>query len=102
MIGGFVKNNLSCSKAVSASSDQEKRSEALSSLKNGSPFSPRHDIKWLRAAMHPVSFYISFTQVSYWPFHIGNDGDLVGVGFDTAGADDVAQEYAGWNSKDAL
>ena len=63
MIGGFVKNNLSCSKAVLASSDQVKRSEALSSLKNGSPFSSRHDIKRLRAAMHPVSFYISFTQV---------------------------------------
>ena len=63
MIRGFVRNNLSYSKAVSASFDQEKRSEALSSLKNGSLFSPRHGIKWLRAAMHPVSFYISFTQV---------------------------------------
>ena len=63
MIEGFVINNLSCSIAVSASSDQEKRSEALSSLKNGSPFSLRHDIKRLRAAMHPVSFYISFMHV---------------------------------------
>ena len=66
MIRGFVRNNLSCSKAVSASSDQEKRLEALSSLKNGSPFSPRCDIKRLRAAMHPVSFYISFTQVGHF------------------------------------
>ena len=63
MIGGFVRNNLSCSKAVSASSNQEKHSEALSNLKNDSPFSLRHDIKRLRAAMHPVSFCISFTQV---------------------------------------
>ena len=61
MIGGFVKNNLSYSKAVSSSFDQEKCSEALSSLKNGSPFLSRRDIKRLRAAMHPVSFYISFT-----------------------------------------
>ena len=62
MIRGFVRNNLSCSKAVSASSDQEKRSEALKSLKNGSPFSPRRDIKRLRAAMQPVRFCISFTD----------------------------------------
>ena len=63
MIEGFVRNNLSCSKAVFASSDQEKRSEALRSLKNGSPFLPRRDMKRLRATMHPVIFYISFTQV---------------------------------------
>ena len=63
MIGGFVRNNLSCSKAVSASFDQEKRSEAMRSLKNGSPFLLRHDIKWLRAAMQLVSFCMSFTQV---------------------------------------
>ena len=66
MIGGFVKNDLSCSKAVLASSDQEKHSETLSSLKNGSPFSPRRDIKRLRAAMHPVSFCISFTHVGHF------------------------------------
>ena len=66
MIGGFVKNNLSSSKAVYTSSDQKKRSEALRSLKNGSPFSPRHDIKWLRAAMQPVSLCISFTQVGHF------------------------------------
>ena len=63
MIGGFVRNNLSYSKAVSASSDQEKHSEALSSLKNGSPFLPRRDMKWLKAVMLPVSFYISLTHV---------------------------------------
>ena len=37
-----------------------------------------------------------------WPFHVGDGGDFVGVGLDATGADDVAQEYAGWNSKDAL
>ena len=63
MIGGFVKNNLSCSKAILASSDQEKHSEALSSLKNGRPFLLRRDIKRLRAAMHPMRFCISFMQV---------------------------------------
>ena len=66
MIGGFVKNNLSCSKAISASFNQEKRSEALSNLKNGSPFSLRRDMKRLREAMHSVSFYISFTQVGHF------------------------------------
>ena len=100
MIGGFVKNNLSCSKAVSASSDQEKRSEALSSLKNGSPFSPRHDIKRLRAAMQPVSFYISLMHVGHFMLVMAET--LSGVGFDATGTDDVAQEYAGWNSKNAL
>ena len=88
MIGGFVKNNLSCSKAVSTSSDQEKHSEALRSLKKGSPFSPRHDMKRLRAAMQPVSFCISFMAIRH--FHVGDGGDLVGVGFDATDTDDVA------------
>ena len=38
----------------------------------------------------------------HWLFHVGDDEDLVRVGFDATGADDVAQEYARWNSKDAL
>ena len=63
MIGGFVRNNLSCLKAISASFDQEKRSEALRNLKNDSPFSLRCDIKRLRATIQPVSFCMSFTQV---------------------------------------
>ena len=66
MIEGFVRNNLSCSKAVSASSDQEKCSEALRSLKKGSPFSPRRDMKRLKAAMQPVSFCISLTHVGHF------------------------------------
>ena len=100
MIGGFVRNNLSCLKAVSASSDQEKRSEALSSLKNGSPFSPRHDIKRLRVAMHPMSFCISFTQVGRFILVMAET--LSGLGSMPRGTDGVAKEYAGWNSKDAL
>ena len=66
MMGGFVRNNLSCSKAVSASSDQEKCSEALRSLKKGSPFSLRRDMKRLKAAMQPVSFCISLTHVGHF------------------------------------
>ena len=100
MIEGFVRNNLSCSKAVSASSDQEKCSEALRSLKKGSPFSSRHDIKWLRAGMQPVSFCMSFMQVGR--FMLVMVETFSEVGLDAMGADDVAQEYAGWNSKDAL
>ena len=63
MIGGFIRNNLSYSKAVSASFDQEKRSEALRNLKNGSPFLLRRDMKRLNVAMQLVSFYISLMHV---------------------------------------
>ena len=66
MIGGFVRNNLSCSKAISASFDQEKRSKALRNLKNGSLFLPRRDIKRLRAVMHSISFSISFMHVGHF------------------------------------
>jgi hypothetical protein len=52
---------LSYVKAASASFDQTNFSEALSNLKKGRPFSPSHEIKWLKAAMHPVSFWISLT-----------------------------------------
>ena len=100
MIGGFIKNNLSCSKAILASSNQEKHSEALSSLKNGSPFSLRRDINWLRAAMHPVSFCISFMQVGRFILVMAET--LSGLGSMPRGTDGVAKEYAGWNSKDAL
>jgi hypothetical protein len=43
-------------KAASASFDQTNFSDALSNLKKGKPFSPSHEMKWLRAAIHPVSF----------------------------------------------
>ena len=66
MIRGFVKNNLSYSKAMFASFDQQKRSESLRSLKKGSPFSLRHDMKRLRSAMQPISFYISLTHVGHF------------------------------------
>ena len=66
MIEGFVRNNLSFSKAISASFDQEKHSEALRSLKNGRPFLPRRDIKRSREAVHPISLCISFTQVGHF------------------------------------
>ena len=91
MIRGFVKNNLSCSKAISASSDQEKHLEALRSLKNGSPFSPRHDIK--RAKSIHATCKLLYILYEHWPFHVGDGGDLVRVAFDAAGADDVAQQY---------
>ena len=100
MIGGFVKNTLSYSKAKSTSSDQEKRSEALRSLKKGSPFSPRRDMKRLKAAMQPVSFCISLMHVVRFMLVMAEI--LSRVGFDAMCADYVAQEYTGWNSKNAL
>ena len=51
--------------------------------------------------MQPVSFYMSFTQVGR--FMLVMVDTLSGrAGLDATGTDDVAQEYAGWNSKDAL
>jgi hypothetical protein len=43
-------------KAAFASSTQTNFSDALSNLKKGRPFSLSHEMKWLRAAIHPVSF----------------------------------------------
>ena len=63
MIEDFVRNNLSCSKAISASFEQEKCSEALRSLKIGSPFLLRRYMKRLRSAMQPISFCMSLTDV---------------------------------------
>jgi len=57
---GDVRKALSCVNAASASSVQVNFSHAFSSLKKGSP-PPSQDIKRLRAAMHPMSFYTSFT-----------------------------------------
>ena len=54
--GGVVRNCFNYVKAVSAFSDHTNFSEALSSLKNGKPFSPSRDMKWLRVAIQPVSF----------------------------------------------
>ena len=87
MIGGFVRNNLSYSKAIPVSSDQEKCSEALSSLKNSSPFSPRCDIE---SESSHAPYELLYILYAGWPLHIGDGEDLVGVGFDTAGTDDVA------------
>ena len=88
MIGGFVKNNLSRSKAVFASSDQEKHSEALRSLKKGSPFLSRCDMK--RQSSHAACMLLYILNAC-WPFHVGDSRDLVQVGFDATGANDVAQ-----------
>ena len=57
---GDVRKALSCVNAASASSVQVNFSHAFSSLKKGSP-PPSQDIKRLRAAMHPMSFYTYFT-----------------------------------------
>ena len=99
MIEGFVRNNLSCSKVVSASSDQEKRSEALRSLKKGSPFLSRCDMK--RQSSHAACMLLYILNAC-WPFHVGDGGDLVRIWLDASCADNVAQEDTGWNSKDVL
>ena len=63
IIRGDVRKSLSLVKAWSASAAQVKCSLVLSSLKNGRPFSPRCDMQWLKAAIHPDSFWTSLTQV---------------------------------------
>ena len=57
-------------------------------------------MKRLKAAMQPVSFCISLTHVGHFMLVMAET--LSGVGLDATCADDVAQEYTGWNSKDAL
>jgi hypothetical protein len=61
--GEDVRNYLSSAKVVSASSDHSKFSYALRSLKNGKPFSSSRDMNRLRAAMHPISFWMSLTHL---------------------------------------
>ena len=55
-----MRKVLSCVNAASASSVQENFSDAFSSLKKGSPFSPSLEMNRLRAAMHPISLWTSF------------------------------------------
>ena len=57
-------------------------------------------MKRLKAAMQHVSFYISLTHVGCFMLVMAET--LSGVGFDATCVDDVAQEYTGWNSNDAL
>ena len=49
-----------------------------------------------------AAYKLLYVLDACWPFHVDDGGDLVEVGFDAMGVDDVAQEYAGWNSKVAL
>lgn len=61
--GGVVRKVLSSSKALSASDVQKNFSDARRSLKKGRAFSPRREIKRLRATKQPASFWTSFTLV---------------------------------------
>jgi hypothetical protein len=69
----------------------------MRSLKKGKPFSLRRDMKWLKTASK-----LLYILDACWSFHFGDGGDLVGIGLYASCADNVAQEYIGWNSKDAL
>ena len=61
MTRGVVRNCLSSIKALLALGVQVNFSEALSSLKKGKPFLSNQDMKRLKATIHPVSFWTSFT-----------------------------------------
>jgi hypothetical protein len=60
-MGDDVRYTLRLSKASLASSVHSNLPVFFNSLKKGSPFSPSHEMKRLRAAMLPVSFCTSFT-----------------------------------------
>jgi hypothetical protein len=60
-MGEEVSYALRLSKASLASSVHSNLPVFFSNLKKGNPFSPSHDMKWLRAAMQPISFYTSLT-----------------------------------------
>jgi hypothetical protein len=60
--GDEVRYTLRLSKASLASSVHSNLPVFFNSLKKGSPFSPSHEMKRLRAARLPVSFCMSFTQ----------------------------------------
>jgi hypothetical protein len=61
-LGDEVRYILRLSKASLASSVHSNLLVFFSSLKKGSPFSPSHEMKRLRAAMLPVNFCTSFTM----------------------------------------
>jgi hypothetical protein len=61
-MGDKVRYTLRLSKASLASSVHSNLPIFSNSLKKGSPYSPSHEMKRLRAAMLPVSFCTSFTQ----------------------------------------
>jgi hypothetical protein len=60
-MGDEVRYILRLSKASLASSIHSNLPVFFSSLKKGSPFSPSHEMKQLRAAMLPVNFCTFFT-----------------------------------------
>ena len=83
-MGGLVKYCLRSSKADWASGVQWKLSCFFSSLKKGRPRTPSREMIQLRAAMHPVSFYMSWRQAGGPIFRMLV---ILGVGFDPAVGD---------------
>ena len=59
--GDEARNSLSFWKDSSASSVHSKFPSFFNSLKKDNPFSPNHEINLFNAAMHPISFCMSFT-----------------------------------------
>jgi hypothetical protein len=96
---GDVRNCLSSAKAVLASFDHSNFWFALRSLKNGRPLSPSRDMNQLRAAMHPVSFWMSL-------MHLGGFILITALIFwvrpYALTANYVAKQYARWHTKYAL
>ena len=52
-----MSSALSLLRASSASGVQEKCSDFLKRRYRGKPFSPRHEMKWLKATRHPMTLY---------------------------------------------
>jgi hypothetical protein len=98
-MGALVRSAFKFPRASSASGVQVKRSVFLKRRYRGRPLSPRREMKWLRAARHPMTLH-SF-QVFDRP-HVGDGRDFLLVGLDAPLGDDEPQEHASGDSEDTL
>ena len=62
-MGAFVRSAFRFPRASSASGVQVKHSTFLKRHYRGRPLSPRRDMKWLRAARHPVTLCTPFKSL---------------------------------------
>jgi hypothetical protein len=96
-MGVFVRSALRFSRASSASGVQVKHSAFLKRRYRGKPFSPRHEMKRLRAARHPMTLCTPFKSL------IGPMLVMAAIfsGLASLG-DDEPKEHASRDSEDTL
>jgi hypothetical protein len=62
-MGAFVRSAFRFPRASSVSGVHVKHSAFLKRRYRGRPLSPRREMKWLRAARHPVTLYTPFKSL---------------------------------------